>query len=261
MRLFFLLILTFSAWGLEERRDMTGDGKPERIVLHDLGGTYPVVEVQIYEGNRVLASSTLYAARLVDLDGDGRFELLATDPDVGPHKEFPTYVMRLTSLGLRPAPELMRKLPAPCAAEIRSLTELVREQPYFDYSMSPVVEIRKMANRLTYSGRKRQLAPLLRRIWPENRCREFLAEYHAELRGSKLWPVLRQLNPESAPTSRKTPSAKVGVAREIPFRLPSCVVPLAARSAPAPEPSAECRFQNCRLLTPSSWRCVFRLGE
>ncbi len=180
-------------------------------MLHDLGGTYPVVEVQIYEGKRLLVSSTLYGARLVDLDGDGRFELLATDPDVGPHKEFPTYVLRLNSRGLRPAPELMRKLPAPSSAEIRALVGMIREQPYFDYSLPPVSEIRKVANRLTYSGRKKQVPSMLRKFWPENRCREFLTKYDAELRGSELWPVLRQLNsgpeqtspaPESAPKKR-----------------------------------------------------------
>lgn len=198
MRLFLLLILTLTAWGLEERRDMTGDGKPERIVLHDLGGTYPVVEVSIYEGKRLLASSTLYGARLVDLDGDGRFELLATDPDVGPHKEFPTYVLRLSSRGLQPSPELMRKLPAPTPAEIGSLAKLVREQPYYEYTTSPVVEIRKIANRLTYSGRKREVPALLRKFWPVNRCRDFLTKYDQELRESQLWPVIRQLNPEPA---------------------------------------------------------------
>lgn len=175
---------------------MTGDGRPERVVLHDQGGTYPVMEVGIFEGRRRLAQATLYNARLADVDGDGRFEILATDPDVGPHKEFPTYVLRCDRQGLHPAPDLMRKLPAPTEKEIQALIRLTRQQPFYDYPLPPVTEVRKLANRLTYSGRQSQLPALLARIWTPAHCRKFLQQYQAELRESKLWPLLQALNPE-----------------------------------------------------------------
>lgn len=207
MRWLFLFLLTVNALALEENLDMTGDGRPERIVLHDLGGTYPVVEVEIHEGNRTLAAVTLYDARVADVDGDGRFEILATDPRVGPHKEFPTYVLRCDSTGLHPAPELMSKLPLPSEREMQNLVQLVKEQPYHDYPLAPLTEVRKMANRLVYSGHGKDLPALLRRLWPEVRCQEFLEKYREELHGSELWPVLSALNPELLPRVRNPENA------------------------------------------------------
>lgn len=186
MRLLILLALTCCAHALEERRDMTGDGRPERIVLHDQGGTYPVMDVSIFQGKRQLASATLYNARLRDIDGDARFEILATDPDVGPHKEFPTYVLRCDTKGLHVAFDLMRKLPAPSEMEIQQLIHLTRQQPYYDYSLPPVTEVRKMANRLTYSRRQKQLPALLARLWSREHCLAFLKEYEQELGQSQI---------------------------------------------------------------------------
>lgn len=202
VRWLLLLALSSRAQAIEFLRDVTGDGRPERVVLHDLGGTYPVMEVSVYQGKRLLTQATLYNARLADLDGDGRFEFLATDPDVGPHKEFPTYVLRYTSQGLQPAPDLMRKLPAPTEKEIRALIQLTRDQPYYDYTLPPVTEVRKLANRLTYSGRQGQLPKLLARLWTPDHCRKFLEQYRAELRQSKILNPVRKLpapNRESAP--------------------------------------------------------------
>ncbi|MBX3167420.1 MAG: hypothetical protein KF760_08405 [Candidatus Eremiobacteraeota bacterium] len=197
--LLLLVALTVPAQSEELWRDVIGDGRPERVILHDLGGTYPVMEVSVFQGKRKLAEATLYHARLADLDGDGRFEFLATDPEVGPHKEFPTYVLRCGPHGLQPAPELMRKLPAPTEKEILALIQLAREQPFYDYPLPPVTEVRKMANRLTYSGRGQQLPALLARIWSPDHCRAFLQKYQVELRESKLWPLLQALNLERKP--------------------------------------------------------------
>lgn len=146
-RWLLIFLLTVNALAVEENLDMTGDGRPERVLLHDLGGIYPGVEVAIHRGNRTLAAVTLYDARV---DGDGRFEILATDPTVGPQKEFPTCVLRCDAKRLHPAPEWMRKLPMPSEPEIQGLVQLVKERPYHDYPLAPLTEVRKMANRLVY---------------------------------------------------------------------------------------------------------------
>lgn len=189
-------------WMRQPDQDLTGDGRPECIIWGDYGGAYPVAMVYVLDldsNEPVLVHQVLSHPRLRDLDGDGRSEFLVTDAEIGPPKEYPTYICRLEGRQLRVAIDLMKLLPPPDKAEmqrvIQANRQLQADHVGIFYGLGPASDLRRLANQLVYSGHADQALKLIQDARPELRSRQkFLEKYRLELSQSPIGASLEELN-------------------------------------------------------------------
>jgi hypothetical protein len=187
--------------------DLLGNGHPQLLLRGLNAATYEHHNLYLFDLTpedgppKLIFRQDIEEARVVDLDGDGRSEILAADPDVGGPRQHPTFVYRVDPTGLQISPELMRRLPAPKQSEIDQVMADVRkslatgEKPY--YSLPPYSTLIYTAHRLLYSGNAKAEENALDSIWdiPQREAyMEFSRALHQNLTTSKAWPAVRKIN-------------------------------------------------------------------
>jgi hypothetical protein len=182
--------------------DLLGNGHPQLLLRGLNSATYEHHNLYLFDLTpedgppKLIFRQDIEEARVVDLDGDGRSEILAADPDVGVPRQHPTFVYRVDPTGLQISPELMRRLPAPKQAEIDQAVADVRksiaagEKPY--HSLPPYSTLFFQLNRFAYCG---QLDTGLDSLLGGFRGNEFPSRlFRKEFESSKLWPTIQLLN-------------------------------------------------------------------
>ncbi len=185
--------------------DLLGNGHPQLLLRGLNSATYDHQNLYLFDLTpgggppKLIFSQDILEARVVDLDGDGRSEILAADPEVGGPREHPIFVYRADPTGLQISPELMRRLPPPKQSEIDQVIAEVRksiaagEKPY--YSLPPYSTLSCLLNRLEYSGRADRV-DLALGAGPGLLQFEFFKRRWKALQSSPLWSTVRALNQE-----------------------------------------------------------------
>ncbi len=182
--------------------DLLGNGHSQ-LLLEACGmgnhNNYTLFDLESTSGQpQVIFSQEIEGARLLDYDGDGRYEIVADDPDVGPREGNPKFFYRCESDGLHVSPSLSGKIPPPTPEQIEEAIAATRksiadgEKPSFQ--LTSYSKVRVVFYRLLYSGRSWAARLVLEKIWdhgPQPDLQVFLGLIKAELDHSKIWPQLR----------------------------------------------------------------------
>lgn len=193
--------------------NITGDGIQNLVVGCSSGGSHCCTDITIYSLANSLKvikefNCPYCTFNLVDLDGDGTYELIMTDSifqswairfgaDEGYVNQ--EVILRYKEGDYHIAPDLMKKFPN--KIDPPSLKEIANElDDSNEYEPSEpekgLLELSRYMTALIYVGRGNEAFDFCHKVWPQSRKgeKEFIAAFKEQLAQSPYWPGIKELN-------------------------------------------------------------------